>query len=39
MEKANADIRQYMADRGVTQSALGEQLGVSLWTVNKMLKT
>lgn len=39
MEKANADIRQYMADRGVTQKALAEELGVSVPTVNKMLKT
>ena len=39
MEKANADIRQYMADRGVTQKALAEELCVSVFTVNKMLKT
>lgn len=39
MEKANADIRQYMADRGVSQKALAEELGVAVSTVNKMLKT
>lgn len=36
---ANQDIRDYMADRGVGQKALGEHLGVSAWTINKMLKT
>jgi hypothetical protein len=39
MEKANADIRQYMADRGVSQRALCAQMRVSVTTVNKMLKT
>jgi hypothetical protein len=36
---ANQDIRDYMADHSVGQKALGEHLGVSAWTINKMLKT
>lgn len=36
---ANQDIRDYMADHSVGQKALGEHLGVSVWTINKMLKT
>lgn len=37
MEKANMDIRQYMADHGVTQRMLAEELGISQTKVFKML--
>ena len=36
---ANQDIRDYMADHGVTQRMLAEHLGVSCFSVNKLLKT
>ena len=36
---ANQDIRDYMADHGVTQRKLAEELGVSIPTINKRLKT
>ena len=36
---ANQDIRDYMADHGVTQKMLAEELGVSIWTVCTKLKT
>lgn len=35
--KANQDIRDYMADRGVTQRMLAEQMGTNLTAVNKKL--
>ena len=37
MEKANMDIRQYMADHGVTQRMLAEELGISQTKVFKTL--
>lgn len=39
MEKANMDIRQYMADHAVTQRVLAEELGISQTKVFKMLST
>lgn len=35
---ANQDIRDYMADHGVSQRKLAEELGVSIPTINKRLK-
>lgn len=35
---ANQDIRDYMADHGVTQRMLAEQMGVNLCKVNAILK-
>ena len=35
---ANEDIRDYMADHGVSQTALADQMGVSVWKVNTLLK-
>ncbi len=35
---ANQDIRDYMADHSVSQKMLSEQLGVSVYSVNKMLQ-
>ena len=35
---ANQDIRDYMADHGVTQRMLGAQMGLSIWSINTMLK-
>lgn len=35
----NQDIRDYMADRGVSQRALAEQMGISGFRINTMLKT
>lgn len=35
---ANQDIREYMADHGVTQKALAEQMGVNATKVNIMLR-
>ena len=34
----NQDIRDYMADHGVTQRMLGAQMGLSIWSINTMLK-
>ena len=34
----NQDIRDYMADHGVSQRMLGEQMGTSIWSVNTLLK-
>lgn len=34
----NQDIRDYMADHGVSQRKLAEELGVSIPTINKRLK-
>ena len=39
MVKANQDIRDYMADRCVTQRDLAAAVGVSVFTINKKLKT
>ncbi len=39
MEKANQDIRQYMADHGVTQRDLAAEMGVSQFTISKKLTT
>lgn len=39
MEKANQDIRQYMADHGVTQKDIAKEVGVSHVTINKRLAT
>lgn len=39
MQKANQDIREYMADHGVTQQMLADKFGVSLYAMNKRLKT
>lgn len=36
---ANQDIRDYMADHGVTQKMLAAELGVSQWRINTDLKT
>ena len=36
---ANQDIRDYMADHGVSQRALATELGVSIFTINKRLQT
>jgi len=35
---ANQDIRDYMADHGVTQKMLGEHMGKPYWTISRMLK-
>lgn len=35
---ANQDIRDYMADHMVSQRTLGEAMGVSVWSINKLLK-
>lgn len=35
---ANQDIRDYMADHCVSQKKLAEELGASVWTMNKTLK-
>lgn len=35
----NQDIRDYMADNCVTQKMLGESMGVSIYNVNKLLKS
>ena len=37
--KANQDIRDYMADHGVTQRMLASAMGTSAFTINKRLKT
>ena len=34
----NQDIRDYMADHGVSQRKLGEYMGSSIWSVNTLLK-
>ena len=39
MVKANQDIRDYMADHGVTQRDLAAEVGVSQYTINKNLQT
>ena len=39
MEKANMDIRQYMADHGVSQRDLAKEVGMSQYTINKKLAT
>lgn len=39
MEKANQDIRDYMADHGVTQRVLASAMGTSVFAINKRLKT
>jgi hypothetical protein len=39
MIKANQDIRDYMADHGVTQLMLAEEVGVSNWTICQRMKT
>ena len=38
MIKANQDIRDYMADHGVTQKMLADAMGVSQWTVCQQMK-
>lgn len=38
-QTANQDIRDYMADHGVTQMMLAQKMGVKLWKVNAMLRT
>ena len=35
---ANQNIRDYMADHGVSQRMLGAQMGLSIWSINTMLK-
>lgn len=35
---ANQDIRDYMADHGVSQKMLADEVGVSVWTINKRLQ-
>ncbi len=35
---ANQDIRDYMADHGVSQRMLADEVGVSVWTINKRLQ-
>jgi DNA-binding Xre family transcriptional regulator len=37
--KANQDIRDYMADHGVSQRDLAAAVGVSQYSINKMLQT
>lgn len=37
MEKANQDIRQYMADHGVTQRDLAAEVGCSQYSISKKL--
>ena len=39
MNKANQDIRDYMADHGVSQKDLAVEVGVSQWSVCNKLKT
>ena len=39
MMKANQDIRDYLADNGVSQRDLAKKMGVSDWKVSTMLKT
>jgi hypothetical protein len=39
MQKANQDIRDYMADHCVTQRDLATEVGVSQFTINKKLQT
>lgn len=39
MVKANQDIRDYMADHGVTQRDLAVEVGVSQFSINKKLQT
>ena len=39
MVKTNQDIRDYMADHGVTQKALANAMGVSQFTISKRLST
>lgn len=39
MEKANQDIRQYMADHGVSQRDLAKEVGMSQYTINRKLAT
>lgn len=36
---ANQDIREYMADHGVGQRELAEQMGMTVYRINTMLKT
>jgi hypothetical protein len=36
---ANQDIRDYMADHGVTQKMLAAEVGVSQWTICQQMKT
>lgn len=36
--KANQDIRDYMADHGVTQRDLAAEVGVSQWSISNKLK-
>lgn len=38
MMKPNQDIRDYMADHGVTQRDLAAEIGVSVFTINKKLQ-
>ena len=35
---SNQDIRDYMADHGVSQRMLGAQMGLIIWSINTMLK-
>lgn len=37
-DTANQDIRDYMSDHGVTQRMLAEQMGISVWTMCRVLK-
>ena len=39
MAKTNQDIRDYMADHGVTQKALANAMGTSQFTISKRLST
>lgn len=39
MTKANQDIRDYMADHGVSQRDLAAEVGVSQYSINKKLQT
>ena len=39
MMKANQDIRDYMADHGVTQKDIATEVGVSVYTINNKLQT
>lgn len=39
MAKPNQDIRDYMADHGVTQKDIATEVGVSVYTINKKLQT
>ena len=38
MYTANQDIRDYMADHGVTQRTLAEQMGMSQFRINRLLR-